>query len=176
VGSVDDVSGVDEHDVLLDGDLLVLHLGGNVLLLEEVGHLDVDAGRACGHDHFDVGGLAELAVRLQHVVLDQLGYHAEVAVREDAAVHRPELGLEFLPAGLLGDFALLVLAHGVREVGSGLAAQLESLACQGVLDEHHFALGFNQFLSEVLNQFGIDVVYANKNALLVGVKVLQKLQ
>lgn len=98
VGAVHDIAGAQEDDVLLYVDLLILHLGGDVLLLKEVRHLDVDVCRAHGDHHVDVAHLAVLAVRVQAVLLDELVHLRQVALREDAAVHAFEAFNELLHA------------------------------------------------------------------------------
>lgn len=79
VGSVDKISSIDEGDILLDVDLLVHDLGRDVLFLEEVGHLDVNVGSSCWHDHVDIALIPVVSVGAQGVLLDQFGHLAQVA-------------------------------------------------------------------------------------------------
>lgn len=135
MGTVDCLANCDERDFLFDFDLFVFDLGWYVLFLEEVGHLDVNAGRACRHFDVDVRNVAGVAVGVEHVGVDQFRDLGEVAVREDAPVHFFEVFFQFVEARdvFVADFLVQVL-HQAAFCVPFLLAQVKCFASKTVFD------------------------------------------
>jgi len=139
VSSVDHVSWFQKHNVFFNVDLLVLHFGWDVLLLEEVGHLDVDLRGAHRHNHLDVTHVAVLAVGVQAVLLDDFVDLTQVALGENAPIYSFKALYQLvhsLPVSLLD--RLLQFLNLAFFLDRFRVSHLKCLACETVFNEHDF--------------------------------------